>query len=181
MQRRTQELTGHSHRLGGWRGAPAICFPVCAVLLAGCASQQLPCASYPSAVSELATVDPVQNTKIPDANSIAALACHANQGDKHAQLALGKRYEQGLGVAVDLKQAARYYARAAQTTQQNIYVYSPPVGNETYGRTIGLPAGPSIPGLAEAQLLLGQMYLDGRGVRQDIKRGRKLIAASRHD
>jgi hypothetical protein len=71
--------------------------------------------------------------------------------DKTAQFALGQRYESGDGVPVDLKMARRLYQAAATPSGGTTYVYSPPVGAESTGRTLALNAGPAEPGLPEAR------------------------------
>lgn len=108
------------------------------------------------------------------ANSLAGQQCRADAGDKHAQLLLGLRYEEGIGVKRDLSRAAALY-RAAGTANPGVtYVYAPPVGNAP-GTVIPVSTGPAEPGLPEAQYRLGLMNLEGRGVRYNYKRGVGLI------
>jgi Sel1 repeat-containing protein len=64
----------------------------------------------------------------------------AETGDANAQYRLGNFYENGWGVAVDPKSAAKWYLRAA------------------------------VQGHADAQYNLGIMYLNGRGVALDAKK-----------
>ncbi|MEP0191124.1 MAG: SEL1-like repeat protein [Erythrobacter sp.] len=45
-----------------------------------------------------------------------ALAMASATGSKHAQLELGKRFEDGRGVELDLEKAEKLYKRASQTT-----------------------------------------------------------------
>ena len=82
---------------------------------------------------------------------LAALARRANAGDKRAQLDLGVRFEEGIGMERDPAKARKLYAQAATTSGGTIWVYSPPVGNGTSGRVIPVDRGPRQPGLAEAK------------------------------
>ena len=88
------------------------------------------------------------------ASSVAAelksLARRAQAGDKHAQLELGIRFEEGNGVERDLKRAKGLYRAAATDSGGTIWVYSPPVGNSP-GRTIPINKGPKQLGLAKAK------------------------------
>ena len=108
------------------------------------------------------------------ANSLAGQQCRADAGDKHAQLLLGLRYEEGIGVKRDLSRAAALYRAAGTANPGIIYVYAPPVGNAP-GTVIPVTTGPAEPGLPEAQYRLGLMNLEGRGVRYNYKRGVGLI------
>jgi hypothetical protein len=75
----------------------------------------------------------------------------AKGGDKQALLALGIRFEKGLGVARDLDKARKLYRQAAADSGGTIWVYSPPVGNGTSGRVIPVNAGARQIGLIEAK------------------------------
>ena len=79
-----------------------------------------------------------------------ALARRAQAGDKHAQLELGIRYEEGRGVRIDLERAELLYAAAARPGRQLMHIYSPPVGRERTGRVIAVNTGVPSPGLIEA-------------------------------
>jgi len=91
------------------------------------------------------------------------LASSAQDGDKHAQLELGKRFEWACNsplsvdhdVPCDMKKAKKLYAAAASDSGGTIWVYSPPVGNGTSGRVIPVNSGPKQVGLAEAKKRLG--------------------------
>ena len=108
------------------------------------------------------------------ASSLASQQCRADAGDKTAQLQLGKRYEEGIGVTRDPSRAASLYRAAATANPGTIYVYTPPVGYAP-GTVIPVNTGPAQPGLPEAQYRLGLMHLEGRGVRYNYKRGVALI------
>lgn len=91
------------------------------------------------------------------AMSLAALARQAQAGSKRAQLELGIRFEEGIGVAPDLRKARKLYGKAASASGGTLWVYSPPVGNGTSGRVIPINQGPRQPGLAEAQRRLAAL------------------------
>jgi TPR repeat protein len=79
------------------------------------------------------------------------LAQRAQAGDKQAQLELGIAYEEGLGVAVDLKRAGKLYSQAATTTGGTIYVYQSQSKSGGHGRIVPLTAGVRIMGLRDAR------------------------------
>jgi TPR repeat protein len=82
---------------------------------------------------------------------LQSLAHRARRGDKPAQLELGLRYEEGLGLPVDLGRAARLYARAAADSGGVRWIYSPPVGSQKQGQAIAVNGGPPIAGLEAAK------------------------------
>lgn len=72
----------------------------------------------------------------------AALECRANRGNKQAQALMGDLHFFGeMEKPRNLKQAEKWYAKAATVTRYQNYVYSPPVGQETAGRTVAVPMG----------------------------------------
>lgn len=81
---------------------------------------------------------------------VRALALASRAGDKAAQAELGRRFEDGGGVPVDLDRACRLYEGAARTTGGTIYVYQPPVGKAA-GRVVPIttPVSPGVPVAAE--------------------------------
>lgn len=72
---------------------------------------------------------------------LQALARRAQAGDKHAQLELGIRYEEGRGVPVGLSQAEGLYRLAATAGERRQHVYVPPVGVHGQGRVISIDGG----------------------------------------
>jgi uncharacterized protein len=115
--------------------------PLLCVLASGCASLGFaPCAAT-----------------VQSASSVTDLACWAGKGDKQAQFALGQRYETGQGVPISLKRARSLYAAAASATPSTIYVYSPPVGKESYGRVIPMNTGAGQAGLPKAAVALSRV------------------------
>ncbi|MBB3033505.1 hypothetical protein [Alteriqipengyuania lutimaris] len=74
----------------------------------------------------------------------------ASTGNKQAQLELGVRFEEGRGVSCDPDKARALYRRAAANSGGTIWVYQPPVGNGTSGRTVPLDTGPRETGLSLA-------------------------------
>ncbi len=81
---------------------------------------------------------------------LATLAQQAQAGDKHAQVELGIRFEEGIGVTQSKSNACSLYRKAATSSGGTIWVYSPPVGNGTTGQVIPIDRGPVIAGLPEA-------------------------------
>lgn len=108
-------------------------------------------------------------------SELHALQCRSARGDKLAQLELGKRYEEGLGVPATPKRAASLYAAAAADTSGTTYIYSPAVGRESAGRVIPMRMGPDRPGLPEAKYRLGRLYIEGRGVPLSVRKGMQLL------
>lgn len=88
---------------------------------------------------------------------LQALAKRAQGGDKWAQYELGKRYETGDGVPVDLGLAKTMYRLAAQDSGGTIWLYSPSVGNGTSGRVISVSSGPKNRGLEVARRSLQRL------------------------
>ena len=86
--------------------------------------------------------------------AVQTLARSALTGDKHAQLALGIRYEEGDGVAADPKRARRLYRAAAGTTGGTIYVYVPATRKGGKGYVTPVNMGLRVEGLAEARARL---------------------------
>ncbi len=104
------------------------------------------------------------------------LQCRADRGDTQAAVALGRRYELGDGVARDPRRAAQLYQAAATAIPKTTAIYAPPVRVGGRGQML-LIANPNAgAGSAAAQFYLGRMYLDGRGVEQDPKQGKLLVA-----
>jgi hypothetical protein len=124
-------------------------------MLAGCTSLS------PEPCPQITT-----DTAIGSPAEITALQCNAARGAKFAQLALGIRYEEGIGVPLDLKKAARLYRQAATATPNTTYVYSPPVGTEKAGRVIPINLGPAEPGLPEAARRLALIKM--KALKKDI-------------
>ncbi|WOE74577.1 hypothetical protein [Alterisphingorhabdus coralli] len=99
-------------------------------------------------------IDLTAPTLTDDERAIQSLASRAQAGDKQAQLDLGIRFEEGRGVARDLKTARKLYERAAKDSGGLMWVYSPPVGNGSSGRVVPLNTGVKQVGLAEAKSLI---------------------------
>lgn len=85
---------------------------------------------------------------------LRSLARQASEGDKHAQLALGIRFETGDGVPVDLRRAERLYALAAQSEGRPPDIFIPPVRPGSTGRVLPGWIRPTTAGLPAAQLRL---------------------------
>jgi hypothetical protein len=91
------------------------------------------------------------------ADDLQGLAQRAQAGDKQAQLALGIAYEEGRGVPVDLKRAARLYGLAAANIGGTTWVYAPSAVNGTSGRIIPVNIGTMQSGLPEARDRLSRL------------------------
>lgn len=83
--------------------------------------------------------------------AVQALATRASVGDKQAQLDLGIRLEEGVGVVANVDRAARLYSLAASESGGTLWVYLPPVGNGSVGRVIPVERGSLRAGLVRAQ------------------------------
>lgn len=116
---------------------PSLAILGCAVtMLSACAAPS----SYMGIALNLGATDAVLQQQ-------ARLAVN---GDKQAQLDLGIRFEEGLGVERDLSKAKQLYRQAASDSGGTVWVYSPPVGNGTSGRVIPVNSGVRKRGIAEA-------------------------------
>ena len=91
--------------------------------------------------------------------AVQTLARSALTGDKHAQLALGIRYEEGDGVAPDPKRARKLYRAAATTTGGTIFVYVPPTRKGGRGYVTPVNMAPTVLGLVEAKMRLAGVRL----------------------
>ena len=89
--------------------------------------------------------------------ALQGVAEQALSGNKAAQLALGIAYEEGQGVAVDLKRARTLYRLAAANSGGTIYVYQPPVRKGGRGGVIPVNLGPVVAGLAGAKARLAAL------------------------
>ncbi|HEX8402002.1 MAG TPA: SEL1-like repeat protein [Allosphingosinicella sp.] len=84
------------------------------------------------------------------------LAQRARDGDKHAQLELGIRFEEGRGVVADLPLARRFYRAAAEDVTGTIPVWLPAAGRVP-GHIILVAGGRRTPGLVNARVRLGAL------------------------
>lgn len=155
------------------------------VLVAGAASALGACATVPQSCRGLPPGGPAtltlpsgRNVVVPARVAqadVAELRCGADQGLLEAQVALGRRYESGDGVPLDVARAAELYKRAAAAVPSNTAIYSPPVKLGGSGRVLLVPNANAGPGSAEAQYRLGRLLISGEGVPRDIERGRALL------
>lgn len=152
-------------------------------LLAGCMTSGIDnCSSIPgvkTTAQEVGRSKGVSSLRMQyeydsEATEIAHQICDSGRGNAFAQLAMGKRYENGRGVELDLKKAAELYRSAAISSNGRFTTYSPPATLGGVGQFTTFN-GASRVGLPEAVYRLGLMYLHGRGVRADVPRGWSLI------
>jgi TPR repeat protein len=82
---------------------------------------------------------------------IQNLARRARASDKQAQLQLGIRYEEGLGIAPNLRRARSVYLAASRTTGGRSALHLPSASGKGGVATIPVSTGPRVEGLAEAR------------------------------
>ena len=90
------------------------------------------------------------------------LRCLADQGHRRAMFELGRRYEEGEGVSVDLSKAEQFYQKAATDIPENRTIYMPPVTLGGSGRLLVLRNANASSGLDESKRRL----IDIRGKHQ---------------
>lgn len=81
-------------------------------------------------------------------------ASRARAGNKHAQLELGIRFEEGRGVERDIAKARDMYRLAASDSGGTVWVYVPPTAKGLRGRVIPVTSRQKTSGLAEAKARL---------------------------
>jgi len=111
--------------------------------------------------------------------ALTSLKPLADKGHPGAQSNLGYMYENGLGVAIDLSEAARWYRMAAEQGDP----YSQTRLGYLYEKGLGVPrddalaaqwyAKAAFAGDQTGQSNLGIMYRDGRGVARNYKEAEK--------
>ncbi|WP_421169132.1 tetratricopeptide repeat protein [Aeromonas dhakensis] len=105
-----------------------------------------------------------------DEDAVKWLEKAAEQGNRDAQYQLGARYEQGKGVSKRPDLALRWYEKAAAQQQPEALLVlarkAPPE------EALSLYQRAANAGAAPAQLWLGQAYLVGKQVHQDLALGR---------
>jgi hypothetical protein len=109
--------------------------------------------------------------------SIGDLETLASAGDLVAARVLGERYEQGDGVASDMKEAVRWYRQAAFIPPTTTFVAAPAVGGRT-GFVVPVTAGLARPGDSVAMADLGRLYEVGKGVGRDTVRAEALSSCA---
>lgn len=122
----------------------------CAVLSACAAALLTACA----ASSNYAGIPLTAGAAEPEVQSLAR---RARGGDKHAQLELGIRYEEGRGLPLDLGRAVALFRRAGSPGPRVGWTYSPPVGAASEGRVVQLDRGHGAPGLPAAKERLARL------------------------
>jgi TPR repeat protein len=114
----------------------------------------------------------------------------AELGDTLARWRLGRMYEAGVGTDPDLSAAYQCYASAAQSSCGSAQVDRARMLLNGIGvdpnppRAVAIlehaarPNRRSHGGLADAQLMLGKLYLEGQWVKRDERRARQLLEAA---
>ena len=96
------------------------------------------------------------------------LTRRARLGDKHSQLELGIRFEEGRGVPVDLSRAEQLYRLAARRTGGTQLIFVPAATDGGRAAVRPMSKGRSVEGLLEAQVRLERIIhrkKDGFGER----------------
>lgn len=146
--------------------------------LGACATTPKSCRALPASGPATLSLPNGRNVVVAnrlDQASVAELQCGADQGLQAAQVALGRLYETGDRVPRDVARAAALYERAAASTPPTTAIYSPPVTVGGRGQMLFLANPNAGPGLAEAQYRLGRLLIEGRGIPQDVERGRAMM------
>ena len=104
--------------------------------------------SLPSCASSYAGIPLKPGAAEPE---LQQLARRAQFGDKRAQLELGKRYEEGRGLAVNLSRAGRLFAKAAAPGAGNSFIYVPGFGRGGGGAVVPTYQAKRLSGLPEAR------------------------------
>jgi TPR repeat protein len=115
-----------------------------------------------------------KNGKLLEMSSILP---RAQAGDPAAEVAVGKMYESGKGIARDYAQAETWYAKAADQGSLDgalalgeLYFKGHGVGRD-FTEAEKYIEGPAEQGIAEAQYYMGWFYSHGQGVRfQDFNK-----------
>lgn len=106
-----------------------------------------------------------------DDQQVAELMQKGCNGDPFASFQLGEIYEQRAKASnndMDWSHALNFYQIAAQPHSGQTFIYIPGAGKVS-GYTMPVQNGTATLGIAEAQFRLGQIYLNGRGVKPDAK------------
>ncbi|TRW14543.1 sel1 repeat family protein [Glacieibacterium frigidum] len=100
--------------------------------------------------------------------------CWAATGDKRMQWELGRRLENGDGIARDVAAAEELYEAAGAARLGTIYVYSPGI-NGAAGTVLPIRTGPDVTGLPEAQVSRALLHIEGRAAKPNYRKGRKIL------
>ena len=110
-----------------------------------------------------------------DAPRLAHEQARAQAGDAIAQVALGRRYEQGRGVAREAARAAQWYLRAAGQGDNDaryalgrLFEAGDGVKRDYYKAAEWYRLAAGVGGHREAGFALGNLYFHGRGVAPDF-------------
>jgi len=111
-----------------------------------------------------------------EASEVAHLECLSKQNEPSALLKLGRRYEDGVGVSQNLKRALDLYRRSAVNTGRDriIFLKEPHEGSAS-GWVYKGSLHPISEDSLSARYRIANMYLEGRGVKQDINRANRII------
>lgn len=112
--------------------------------------------------------------QVVGATHLEEFKARADDGDVEAEFAVGRHYDEGLGVERDPAIAALWYARAAEKGHAGAqfalgrkYAAGDGVRHNYYKAAEWYSLAASIGRMADAQFALGQLYFHGRGVPHD--------------
>lgn len=134
-----------------------------------------------TALAAACAVAGAQNTLYENIESVAAQEVEskraaAEQGDADAQYVLANAYWNGRGVAMDKREAVRWYREAAEQGHAEAQLGMGLAYANGDGVSINVPMAvdwyrkAAEQGVARAQLLLGDAYRHGRGVYTDYRK-----------
>lgn len=120
------------------------------------------------------TITGISNLKGPENIDLQYATCLAEAGSKYGQYALGTKYLFGQDVDQDYARAFKLFKKASKTEVHNTAIYVPGFGSVPASVQI-INLAPPTPGITSAQFYIGLMYLEGLGVEQSDRKGRKWL------
>ena len=100
--------------------------------------------------------------------------CHINPNDNYGHYLLGKYTLETATTDEDFRKAASLMKQATKSSSGYTPVYIAGIGSVS-SQTQMIKTGPGTKASVEAQYELGRMYVEGIGVKQNLKRGMKWL------
>jgi len=133
------------------------------------------------AIATVSFSTPITAQQEPTSQEVADIRVRAEQGEAEAQYQLGKMYEVGRGIAVNLAEAVAWYRRAADQGDMRAQYelgsrYRFGDGNipQDFAQARVWIRRAADQGHPRAQAVLGYMYKNGEGVPQDLAQSETL-------
>ena len=129
----------------------------------------------------MVTVSKLQKSE--PARYVEALRAPAEKGSVNAMSKLAWAYHRGIGTAVDLPAAEKWYRRAQEGGATQVFYYLGTLyrHEEAFARACEIYAAGAAANDQRSIYWLGRMYRDGLGVAQDRRKARELFErASNH-